>query len=109
MAGGLIAGIKRASKYDDKYSLPSYEGMITKKGNQGFNHQLKRTLYFFVEGITKGKNKNWKKLLDNMKVYYREKHPDWEKGKIASYARKFVETKFLDKLYKEMVKVENVI
>jgi len=109
VAGGLIAGIKRASKYDDKYSLRHYAGMITKKGNQGFNHQLKRTLYFFIEGIIKARTPKWRELYDNMKVYYAKKHTDWKKGKINNYAKKFVQTKFLDELYKRMVEVENTI
>lgn len=107
VAGGLIAGIKRASKYDNKYSMRHYAGMITKKGNQGFNHQLKRTLYFFVEGIIKARTPKWRELYDNMKVYYANKHPDWKKGRVNNYAKKFVQTKFLDKLYKKMVEVEN--
>jgi len=107
VASGLIAGIKRASKYDDKYSMRHYAGMITKKGNQQFNHQLKRTLYFFIEGIIKARTPKWRELYDNMKVYYANKHPDWKKGKVDNYAKKFVQTKFLDGLYKEMVKIEN--
>jgi len=107
VASGLIAGIKRASKYDDKYSMRHYAGMITKKGNQQFNHQLKRTLYFFIEGIIKARTPIWRELYDNMKIYYQEKHQDWSKGKVNNYAKKFVQTKFLDGLYKRMVEVEN--
>jgi len=106
-AGGLIAGIKRASKYDDKYSMRHYAGMIMKKGNQQFNHQLKRALYFFAEGIIKARTPKWRKLYDKIKVYYQEKHPDWGKGKVDNYAKKFVQTKFLDELYKKMVEVED--
>lgn len=107
VAGGLIAGIKRASKFDDKYSLRHYAGMITKKGDQTFNHQLKRTLYFFIESIIKARTPKWRELYDNMKLYYANKHSDWKKGKVDNYAKKFVETKFLDELYKKMVEVEN--
>ena len=107
VASGLIAGIKRASKFDDRYSMRHYAGMITKKGNQGFNHQLKRTLYFFIEGIIKARTPIWRELYDNMKIYYGDKHPDWSKGKVNNYAKKFVQTKFLDGLYKRMVEVEN--
>lgn len=107
VAGGLITGIKRASKFDNKYSLRHYAGMITKKNDQTFNHQLKRTLYFFIEGIVKARTPKWRELYDNIKIYYQEKHPDWKKGKIDNYARKFVQTKFLDDLYKKMVKTEN--
>ena len=108
VASGLIAGIKRASKYDDKYSMRHYAGMITKKGNQQFNHQLKRTLYFFIEGIIKARTPIWRELYDNMKIYYQEKHQDWSKGKVNNYAKKFVQTKFLDKLYNKMLEVENI-
>lgn len=107
VAGGLIVGIKRASKFDDKYSLRHYAGMITKKGNQTFNHQLKRTLYFFCEGIIKNRKSKWRDVYDSRKLDYQQKHPDWIKGKIHNYTKKFVETKFLDELYKEMLKVEN--
>lgn len=109
VAGGLIAGIKRASKFNNKYSLRHYAGMITKKGNQNFNHQLKRTLFFFTEGIIQARTPIWRELYDNMKIYYAKKYPDWIKGKVHNYAKKFVQTKFLDKLYKEMVKIENAI
>jgi len=107
VAGGLIAGIKRCSKFDDKYSLRHYAGMITKKGNQTFNHQLKRTLYFFCEGIIKKRQSKWRDIYDSRKLDYQEKHPDWQKGRIHNYTMKFVETKFLDGLYKKMVEVEN--
>ena len=107
VAGGLIAGIKRASKYDDKYSLRHYAGMIEKKGNQDFNHQLKRTLYFFCEGIIKSRKSKWRGIYDSRKIDYQEKHPDWQKGKIHNFTKKFVETKFLDELYKKMVEAEN--
>jgi len=107
VAGGLIAGIKRASKFDDKYSLRHYAGMIEKKGNQGFNHQLKRTLYFFCEGIIKNRKSKWRDVYDSRKLDYQEKHPEWKKGRIHNYTMKFVETKFLDEVYKKMLEVEN--
>ena len=44
-----------------------------------------------------------------MKIYYAEKHLDWKKGKINNYAKKFVQTEFLDGLYRKMVEVENAI
>ncbi len=106
-AGGLISGIKRASKFGSKYSLRHYAGMITKKGNQGFNHSLKRALYFFAEGIIKARTPIWRELYDNIKTYYANKHPDWIRGKVHNYAIKFTQTKFLDTLYKKMVEVEN--
>lgn len=113
IAGGLIAGIKRASRFDDKYALRHYAGMVTKNDeqktkaeNQQFNHQLKRALFHFSEEIIKQNTPIWRKLYDDMKVYYGGKHPDWKKGKINNYAKKFVQTKFLDELYKEMKMVE---
>lgn len=109
VAGGLIAGIKRASKFEDKYSLRHYAGMIEKKGNQTFNHQLKRTLYFFCEGIIKNRQSKWRAIYDSRKIDYQKKHLDWIKGKIHNYTKKFVQTKFLDELYKKMVEVENAI
>jgi len=108
VASGLIAGIKRASRFENKYSLRHYAGMVKKKNDQAFNHNLKRTLYFFIEGIIKARTPGWRDLYDNMKAYYQEKHSDWKKGKIDNYARKFVQTKFLDGLYEKMVEVENV-
>lgn len=107
VAGGLIAGIKRASRFEDKYSLRHYAGMVAKKGDQTFNHNLKRTLYFFIEGIIKARTPIWRDLYDKIKIYYAEKHSDWKKGKIDNYAKKFVQTKFLDELYKKMVEGEN--
>lgn len=105
-AAGLIATIKRASRFDDRYSLRHYAGMVKKKGHQNFNHPLKRALYFFSTEIIKQKTPFWRQLYDSMKVYYKDKHPDWKKGHINNYAMKFVETKFLDSVYKEMKKIE---
>ncbi len=106
VAGGLIANIKRASRFPSKYSLRHYAGMVTKKGNQTFNHKLKRALYFFTEGIIKGRTPIWRELYDNMKKFYKEKHPDWSKGKVNNFAKKFVQTKFLDSVFENMIKVE---
>lgn len=107
VTGGLIAGIERASRFENKYCLRHYAGMVTKKGDQTFNHNLKRTLYFFIEGIVKARTPKWRELYDNMKIYYANKHSDWKKGKVDNYAKKFVQTKFLDDLYKKMVEGEN--
>jgi len=106
VAGGLIAGIKRASRFNDKYALRKYAGMVTKKGNQKFNHQLKRALYHFSEEIVRQNTPIWRKLYDDMKVYYAEKHPDWKKGKVSNYAKKFIQTKFLGELYSEIKMAE---
>ncbi|GAI98171.1 unnamed protein product, partial [marine sediment metagenome] len=88
VAGGLIAGIKRASRFTDKYALRHYAGMVTKKGNQKFNHQLKRTLFHFSEEIIRQNTPIWRELYDEMKINYGDKHPDWKKGKVNNYAKK---------------------
>ena len=105
VAGGIISQVKDVSRFDNKYSLRHYAGMITKKGNQDFNHKLKRALYFFATGIIKNRNPKWRTLYDNMKIYYRDKHSDWSKGKVNNYAIKFVQTKFLDNFYKKSLEV----
>ena len=106
VAGGLIAGIKRASRFDDKYALRKYAGMVTKKGNQKFNHQLKRALFHFSEEIIRQNTPIWRGLYDDMKIYYGNKHPDWKKGKINNFAKKFIQTKFLGELYGEIKMAE---
>lgn len=108
-AGGLIAGIKRASEHGNKYSLRHYAGMLHYDKNKPWrpNNVLKRALYFFAEEIIKNRTPKWRELYDNMKIYYANKHPDWRKNLIDKYAKKFVQTKFLDEMYKKMVEVEN--
>jgi len=106
VAGGLIAGIKRASRFDDKYALRHYAGMVTKKGNQKFNHQLKRALFHFAEEVIRQNTPIWRELYDSMKLFYSNKHGDWSKGRINNYSKKFIETKFLGELYQEMKMVE---
>jgi len=101
VAGGLIAEINIRNT-STKYDLCSYAGMKKKKGNQNFNHKLKRCLYFFADGIIKHRTPVWRDLYDNIKVYYREKHSNWSKGKVENYTRKFVQTKFLIEVYKRM-------
>ncbi len=116
VAGGIIARVKRASRFKNRGNLRHYAGMIEKKGNQKFDHALKRALYFFSDGIIKHRDPKWRELYDNMKVFYREKHPEpivvkgkkhYNDGHIDNLARKFVQTKFLDKVYEEMIKLEN--
>ncbi|GAH49084.1 unnamed protein product, partial [marine sediment metagenome] len=70
VAGGLIAGIKRASRFNDKYALRHYAGMVAKKGDQRFNHQLKRALFHFAEQVIRQNTPIWRKLYDDMKIYY---------------------------------------
>jgi len=106
VAGGLISNIKRASRFPNKYSLRHYAGMIARSEGQTFNHKLKRVLFFFTEGIIKSRTPQWRDLYDNMKIYYKNKHPDWRKGRINNYAIKFVETKFLDSVYEKMKTIE---
>ena len=105
VAGGIISQVKDVKRFDDKYSLRHYAGMITKKGNNGYNRKLKRALYFFATGIIKNKNPKWRELYDNMKIYYADKHSDWKPGKVNNYAIKFVQTKFLDNFYKKSLEV----
>jgi len=106
VGAGLIARIKRASRFTDKYSLRHFAGMITKKGNQQFDHKLKKTLYYFTDEIIKNRTPIWRELYDNMKEFYKEKHSDWSKGKVNNFAKKFVQTKFLDSVFENMIKVE---
>lgn len=105
-AAGLIATIKRASRFGDRYSLRHYAGMVKKKDDQKFNHDLKRALYFFCTAIIKHRTSVWRELYDNMKIYYKDKHSDWRKGHVNNFAMKFVETKFLDSVYKRMKEIE---
>lgn len=106
VGAGLIARIKRASRFTDKYSLRHFAGMIAKKGNQQFDHKLKKTLYHFTEGIIKQRTPIWRELYDNMKEFYKDKHPDWSKAKVNNFAKKFVQTKFLDSVFENMIKIE---
>lgn len=106
VAAGLIARIKRASRFTDKYSLRHFAGMVAKKGDQGFDHKLKKTLYHFTEEIIKQRTPVWRESYDNMKEFYKGKHPDWSKGKVNNFAKKFVQTKFLDSVFEKMREVE---
>ncbi len=106
VGAGLIARIKRASRFTNKYSLRHFAGMITKKGDQQFDHKLKKTLYFFTEGVIKQRVPVWRELYDNMKEFYKTRHSDWSKGKVNNYAKKFVQTKFLDSVFENMLKIE---
>lgn len=106
VGAGLIARIKRASRFTDKYSLRHFAGMITKKGNSQFDHKLKKALYHFTEEIIKQRTPFWREMYDSRKEDYRKKHPSWSKGKVNNFAKKFVQTMFLDSVYKEMTKIE---
>jgi len=106
IAAGIIGSVRRFSRFPNKYSLRHFAGMITKKGNHEYNRQLKLALYSFIEGVIKLRAQPWRKLYDNMKKYYTKKHKDWSKGKVDNFAKKFVQTKFLDKVYKAGRKIE---
>ena len=106
-AAGIIGSIRRFSRFSNKYPLQVFAGMITKKGNCSYNRHLKRALYNFVGGIIKNRTQPWRRMYDDMKVYYRKKYPDWIPGKVDAYAKKFVQTKFLVELWRKGREFEN--
>lgn len=107
-AAGIIGSVKRFSRFPSKSSIRHFAGMIPKKGNYDYSRQLKQALYNFVQGIIKNKTPYWREMYDNIKVYYKEKHPDWKPGRVDAYAKKFVQTKFLYKLWIEGTKIESL-
>jgi len=107
-AAGIIGSVRRFSRFSSRDSLRHFAGMITKKGNCNYNRHLKQALYNFVEEIVKNRTQPWRSLYDNIKIYYKEKHSDWRPAKVDAYARKFVQTKFVYKLYKVMKMIEKV-
>lgn len=46
-------------------------------------------------------------MYNDIKVYYKEKHPDWRLVKVDAYAKKFVQTKFLYQMWAKGVEIEN--
>jgi len=106
-AAGIVGSVRRFSRFLNKYSLRHFTGMITKKDNSIYNRQLKQALNNFIEGIIKNRTQPWRKLYDDMKIYYKEKHLDWRPGKVNAYTKKFVQTKFLDMLWKKGIEVES--
>ena len=104
---GIIGSVRRFSRFPSKYSLRHFAGMIEKQENPEYNRHLKQALYNFVEGIIQKRTHPWRELYDKIKIYYKEKHPNWIPGKVNAYAKKFVQTKFLDKLWIERMKVKN--
>lgn len=106
-AAGIIGSVRRFSRFPNKYSLRHFAGMITKKDNCAYNRYLKQALFNFVEGIIKSRTQPWRKIYDSIKGYYKEKHADWKPGKVNAFAKKFVQTKFLDMLYKKGIEIEN--
>jgi len=103
-AAGVIAALSRT--FDSRDSLRHYFGMVEKKGDPNHNHWAKRALYFFSSGVIKAKNEKWYKLYRNMKGYYGRKHTDWKKGRIDNYAKKFIQTKFIEEAWKKMRELE---
>lgn len=98
-AGGMMGSIKNIDRFPHRFNLRSYGGMKQRKGNPNFCRPLKRALYFFAKGVIRQKNPEWYSLYLDMKNYYQDKHKDWSKGKVDSWATKFIETKFLDNYY----------
>lgn len=107
IAGGIIAGLKRASRFDGRNSIRHYFGMVKKKGDQNFNHWAKKALYHFADGVIRAKDKKWYELYKNIKEYYSNKHSDWKKGKVDNFARKFIETKFIEECWKKLGELES--
>lgn len=98
IASGLIAEI--GDKHFDSFEgLKHYAGMVTKKDFHDYNRYLKVCLYQFAEGIIKHRTDGWREIYDSRKLDYAKKHPDWSKGKVNAYAKKFVETKFLKEFW----------
>lgn len=91
---GLI-GELGGRDFDDDESLKHYCGMVAKKDFNDYNRYVKVILYQFIDQIIRQRTPEWRELYDNMKVYYAKKHPDWSKGKVDNYAKKFIETKLV--------------
>jgi len=105
-AGGIIGSIRRFSRFTSKYSLRHFAGMRTKKDNPDYNRYLKQALYNFADQIIRNRTQPWRKLYDDMKVYYKKRHTDWRPAKVGAFAKKFVQTKFLDEMWKRGIEVE---
>jgi hypothetical protein len=100
IAGDLIVRIRRPERFEfgkgrGKFRLRRLAGMVTKKGNQTFDHRLKGALYQYALGQVRHKNPK----LTQFKEEYAKKHPDWTKGNVHNKAMKKLETKFLDQLF----------
>jgi len=106
-SAGIIGNVRRFSRFSNKYALRKFAGMISKKDNVEYNRHLKQALYNFIEGIIKKRTQPWRKMYDDVKVYYKNKHPGWSLGKVNNYTKKFVQTKFLDMLWKKGRGIEN--
>jgi len=106
-AAGIVGSVGRFSKFPNRDSIKCFAGMVTKKGNPNYNRRLKKVLYYFVEEIIRKRTSHWRELYDGMKEYYRTKHPKWKPYKVDAHAKKRVQTKFLCKLWREGIKIEN--
>lgn len=91
---GLI-GELGGKVFEGSNSLKHYAGMVAKNEHHGYNRYVKQALFQFAEQVIRQKMPRWRDLYDNMKVFYANKHPDWSKGKVNNYAKKFIQTKFL--------------
>ncbi len=112
IAGDLIARIRRPGRFENgrgraKYKLRKLAGMIEKKGNQKFDHGLKRALFHFAESQVRAVGSPWNVKLKKFKEEYKVKHPDWTKGNIHNKGMKKIETKFLDWVFGVWRNLEN--
>jgi len=94
ITAGLI-GELGGRQFENDESLKHYAGMVPKNEFHDYNRYVKVVLYHFAEHVIKNRTLKWRELYDDMKVFYASKHPDWSKGKVNNYAKKFIETKFL--------------
>ncbi|MBA7485416.1 hypothetical protein ES707_20962 [subsurface metagenome] len=94
IAAGLI-GELGGRQFDNDSSLKHYAGMVPKSEFHDYNRYVKVILFQFIEGVIKHRTPKWRELYDDIKTFYAKKHPDWSKGKVNNYAKKFIETKFL--------------
>lgn len=81
--------------------MKHYAGMVSKNEFHDYNRYVKVILYQFAEQVIRQRTPKWRELYDNMKIFYENKHPDWSKGKVNNYAKKFIETKFLLEFWKK--------
>jgi hypothetical protein len=100
IAAGLIGSIGRIKRFHSWDGFRHFAGMMPRETSKNYSHHLKKVLYYFVEEIIKNRTPMWRKMYDDAKEEYKKKHPDWIKGKIDAYAKKFVQTEFLYSIYK---------
>jgi len=105
IAAGLI-GELGGREFESDESLKHYAGMLPRNDSHNFNRYVKVVLFQFVECIIKARTPSWREMYDSMKIFYWKKHGDWRPGKVDAYAKKFVETKFLLKFWREWNRCE---